>query len=747
MNAEQNFQPLRQIDTLRPDEDSEGGLDLGQVLSAIRRKIFLIAGITTVVTAAALAKALTDTPTYSATFEILTQPVTAETQVISSIPQTFTSKEDTSQKGLDETKLKVLNSSSVIAPIVQQLKPQYPDITYGSIASGLKISVLGTTNILEVSYVGTDQEQVKAVLNAVAKAYLNYSLQSRQTDILHGIQFVEAQLPDLRKRVDDLQWQLQQLRQRYNLVDPDSRGQQLSTQISTFTQQRLTVQAELAQARALYADLDQQLTSRSGETVASSALTSDSRYQALLNQLLAIDSQIAEKSSLFLEESPDIQVLREQRQNLLPLLTREGLRVQQELSGHIRELEASDKALLQTVDSLNLNVNQLSTISRQYTDIQRELQIATENLSQFLIKREALRIDAAQRETPWELLTPPGDPQPSAASAKKNLVMGLILGILLGVGVALILDKFSSILYTVKDIRRMIGLPILGVIPFNEEMDRVLASEDLSVFRTMDFLQTTSRFENQDAFTFKPYKTAPFTEAFRSLTTNIRLLNPDAPIRSLVVCSTIPGEGKSTVSAHLAYAAAALGQRVLLVDTDLRHPQIHHRLGLANTEGLTDVVTANRSLKETIQQSPLESNLFVLTAGSIPPDSTKVISSQKMKDLMEQANAIFDLVIYDTPPLLTFADPLLIAAQTNGILLVARLGKLKRHSLEQAIAKLEVSGTNVLGIVPNGDRDESSNSFDNYYHIKPSSEKALPQSSGISTFTAKFTSRLPRLKK
>ncbi len=166
-------------------------------------------------------------------------------------------------------------------------------------------------------------------------------------DVRQGIDFVNAQLPQLQKRVEDIQDRLQSFRQQYNLIDPESTGKQLAEQTSTIGQQRLEAQVKLNEARALYIELDKQLFQPSNESAAASALSENTRYQNLLNQILSVESDIAKDSSLFRSDTPNIQVLRDQRQNLLPLLRREGQRVQGEVASRIRELKARNQILAQ----------------------------------------------------------------------------------------------------------------------------------------------------------------------------------------------------------------------------------------------------------------------------------------------------------------------------------------------------------------------------------------------------------------
>ncbi|NEQ34260.1 MAG: polysaccharide biosynthesis tyrosine autokinase [Leptolyngbya sp. SIO4C5] len=604
-------------------------------------------------------------------------------------------------------------SPRVIDSVVTEIQDSFSEeISYDEIVGGLSVKPT-SPDILQVVYQHPDREVVNIVLTTVAQAYLDFSLEERQSDILRGIAFVDEQLPQLRSRVDSLQAELESLRQAYNLIDPELQGQQLSQQVSGFTQEQLNIRVQLEEAKLLYANLQQEL-NQQGETAASSLLKQETRYQSLLDQLLAIDTQLAEESILFLDGSPEIQYLQEQRQNLLPLLQQEGNRVERQVAGNIRELQSRDQALGQAIAQLNERIKQLSSVARRYSDIQRELQIATDNLNQFLSKREALRIDAAQRQTPWELLTQPGRPKASAASVKRNLMLGTVLGLLLGIGAALIVDRLSSIVYTLKDLKSIGKLPLLGVIPFNEYLEKYGPAASVATrLRQAGYIFDIT--DNEDEL--QTQASTPFVEAFRSLYASLRLLNPDRPLRSVTTSSAIPNAGKTTVSIHLGQAAAAMGQRVLIVDADLRRPSIHKQIGLRNNKGLTDLIsTAELEIEDVIQQVPLDENLHVITAGTLPPDPTKVLSSQRMQRFMREAEEKFDFVIYDMPPLLGFADAYLVGAHTGGFLMIVGLGKVKRFVIEQAIEELKVSGIPVLGMVANGAQENSITTYSYYQY-------------------------------
>ena len=729
--------PISQAEPTAVAAGDEGGLEFGRLLAIFRRKSLLILSITSAVALLAQMRTLTDKPVYTAGFEILTKSVTVENRVVSSVPQTLSSRDqsaDAPATTLDATKIRVLQSPAILNPLVEQLRPQYPQISYDMLAQNLKVTT-SQPDILAVSFRHPDAALVKDVLSRLSNQYLEYSLEKRQGDVRQGLVFVEEQLPTLETLVARHQAQLQTFRQRYNLIDPQLQAQQLSDQLGDLARNRLETQTKLSEARLLFNEMQGELQTRGIEDASASALHDSPRYQKLLDQLLEVDSQFAKDSTLYRESSPDLKVLQEQRQNLLPLLQREGVRAQREVASQIQDLENRGRAVEKSAAVLNQQVKQLSFITREYSDIQRELQIATDNLNQFLAKREGLRIEAAQREVPWQLLTPPNVPIPQSASAKRQLILGIGLGFLLGLAAALLSERLSNRVHAAKEIKEITNLPLLGVIPLNRLLNSgSRAGSDFS-------LMTGHPFQGQG----QAQISLPFQEAFRTLYANLRFISPDTPIRSIVVSSPASDAGKTTVALYLAQAAAAAGQRVLLVDADLRRPRLHQYLQMSSSPGLTDVVSSGFDLMTVVRPVAWESNLSVLTCGSIPPDATRILASQSMQQFMAKALAAFDLVIYDMPPLLGISDAYFLAPHTDGLLLVVRLHQLKRSLLEQAIDELRVPAVPILGTVANASDEVAGPA--SYYQpelevLRPANSVA---NSPIATLRSKITHQSKQL--
>lgn len=690
-------------------ESDEGGLNLGQFGSVLRRRSLLIIAVTGAIAGGAVLKAQTEPLVYQGKLEILTKSVTAERQVTANIPQSVNIAPPESEQDT-KTTIKVLQSYRVLASVVKTLKPKYPHLDYGSLLNDLDISSTEKEkNILEVVYSSKNETQAQDVLNVLAKTYLDYSLKERREDVEQAIEFVQTRINEqngLKAQVTSWQDKLAIFRRINNLVEPEKKATEVSTYITTLTQQQLQNRVQLEEMVAQYQDLQKELAQQPTERIGNSLLSANARYQKILDTIQEIDIETKKSSALFTNVVPTIETLKDKKANLLPMLKVEEQRVLRDFQSRIYELQARDKSIKEKINTLNTYLKQLATLSRDYDRIQQELKISSENLNQFLTKRQSLQIELSQKQQPWKLLNPPEnaskgiDVSPLDPKIKLYLGLGGMLGLLLGTGAALLVDKLRNVYYTAKDLKDTTTLPLLGAIPFIKEL-------------------ATSTNGNQSL------NRSLFFEVFRSLYTNILLLGSDSPIRSLVISSATQGEGKSTVAIQLAQAAAAMGQRVLLVDADLRFPTLHKLVGSMNIQGLTDVISRDLDWHNVIEKSPQEENLYIISAGQVPPDPIRLLASQKMQDLMNELQTSFDLVIYDTPNLLSVADANLLAAHTNGMILVTELGKLKRTAFQQALEELQIAGTPVLGMVANKSKEDiaaTSNYYRQYYKKQMSVE-------------------------
>lgn len=763
---------MRTIKTLKPDEDDnylrrvnpnhgitlissslgestqkEGGLEIGRIFELIRRRAVLVAGVTIAVLFLTMLWSRSRPPKYEGNFKILIEPVTAESQVVSAVTGTQAKGENqdigspqSSKDILDyPTQIQILLSPKLLLSIVQKLESLYPQISYDSLKGSLTIARLkdpAETKILDISYKSSSSQEATQVINLVSQTYIRYSLKERQTNLRRAIQFLDSQSPKVENQVRTLELALQNFRERNQLIDPSVLGAQISNQVGSTQQQQLETQVELARTKQLYRSLEQQLQLQPQGAEAASVLSESPEYQLLVKQLQELDVELQTQSAELSQDHPKIVSLKEKREKLLPLLQQKansalGSRLSQSIPDakslpyqnslrqdlskqfvataiQVQVLEAKLSGLASVRQVLARQSEQFPIISRQYENLQRQLKVSTEQLNKFLQKREDLMISAARQEVPWELIAAPTVKEISPSSLIQNLSLGLILGLILGSGVALLLERMNNIIHSLSDLRDESKIPILGMIPNNEDdKDSILKAS-----RSSNNDEIKLSLQDRSSLVQKAhYQFSPFLEAFRALNSQIRLLRPDSPVKSLVISSSLPDEGKSTIAIHLAQAAAVMGQKVLYVDADFRKPSLQDLVSHQNEQsannGLANVIVGSAQLLDAVQAVVGNENLCILSKGSIASDPSSLLSSKRMADVMMECQLHFDLVIYDSVPLI-FADPLLLIPQTDGLLMVTRLGKINRDILQISLKMLETSNVSVLGLVVNMvDQDKS----------------------------------------
>ncbi|MDM8312484.1 MULTISPECIES: CpsD/CapB family tyrosine-protein kinase [Clostridium] len=207
---------------------------------------------------------------------------------------------------------------------------------------------------------------------------------------------------------------------------------------------------------------------------------------------------------------------------------------------------------------------------------------------------------------------------------------------------------------------------------------------------------------------------SPVSEAFRTLRTNLQFSTIDDSIKSLVVTSPGPGEGKSTVIANLAVTMAQSGKKVLLIDCDLRKPSIHKKLGIPNSGGMTNLLIQKKQIDECIMETEIQ-NLYVITSGPIPPNPAELLGSKRMKSLIKEFENVFDVTLIDAPPVLAVTDAQILSTICSGIILTTAYGESEKEAVIKAKDLLDKTGSKILGVVLNKIPMKNSRKYGKYY--------------------------------
>jgi polysaccharide biosynthesis transport protein len=723
-----------------PDDEE---LSLQQILTVLRRRALILGGVSLASMAGITAFVMTRPPQYAGSFRLLAEPVTAGSRLADSLTSdTLQTLKPLAGGGLEKgsvdyiSQIEVLKSETLLDPIIKTIQKRYPETEYKSFMKKLKVTRPKDSKILEIAYDGRDPEEIKFVLQVLSEGFIKYSVEDRQSNLRRGLGFVTEQIRTQGNGVKTLELGMERFRRENSLIDPKTVTEALSNQLQAIATEQKTNRVKLAAAQTLYTNLRQQVGMQPGAAIDVATLSEAPIYQNMLAKLRDIDSKIAIESTRFQSDSPMIQVLQDQRRELMPLLNAEAGRVMNysdaagsadtakyqgtvgremtkqlvETANQVQVLQSQDRAIDQALGQLAQQTQQVAGVSREYGQIQRDLEIAIMSLNRLLTAKENLQLESARQISPWEMISTIDDRNIIPKSSRALLLLlGALASLVVGAAAALLAEQFDRVFHTIEELKET-QLPCLGMIPFNTGLNPdalKYAGAMADHPAALELAASRGRKAKRDNVTF--------LEAFYTLDANIRLLNSDSPIRAITVTSTTPADGKSTVSSHLAWAAVTMGRKVLLIDTDLRRPQVHLWFGVPNLRGLSNAITSDVDIMSLIQQSPQDPNLYVLTAGPTPPAPGRLLASNKMRQFIDRLKLEFDLVICDAPPLMGFADPKLVASHTDGVLMVVGLGKTDRTHVMQSLDDLRNTvQAPVLGVVANGMKRYTSNYYSYY---------------------------------
>ena len=614
------------------------------------------------------------------------------------------------------TLIELLRSPLLLSPIAER-----HDIKSNSLANRITITTGGAKRkeaegILRISVTGRDPLEDKDLLEDLSSTYLQAALQQRQQRLSDGLGFLNKQAPTLEAKLEQIQSEVSTFRQRHSLLEPTTEGgalKQREAEIAALVldldagrNRLLRVRQEIANGTLTARGFQEAIGGLGNGTTAGGnvqGLTISDVDQSLLQQLLKVETELSEARSKYNPDSSMVRGLEARLNQLQPLLRK-------------NQLEAVDAALnlnagrLETAQAQETELNRQflkqPALIKQYETLQTRLQIAQNNLTGLVTARENFQLEIAQRSVPWRVIDPPEiNPNPIKPSVPRNLALGAVLGLVAGIAAGLLRDRMDHVFHQASEVKMDLGLPLLGHIPHVNAFKGVREDQRFLLVELDQDDQSKVDQDSKKAI----YQRFYYQEAFRNLFTSIRFLNTDQPLRSIALSSSLPAEGKSLINVLLAKTLSEMGQRVLLIDADLRKPQLHTRLGLNNLLGLTNVLTDDsNSWRNILQNVENYENWSVITAGRRPPDPARLLSSSRMQQLVQdiQNSGEFDLILFDTPPVLGLADSSLVAAHCDGLMLLVSLDRVDRSLPKEAVARLRSSGVPLLGVVTNAIKPE-----------------------------------------
>ncbi|MEA5594471.1 GumC family protein [Rivularia sp. UHCC 0363] len=618
-----------------------------------------------------------------------------------------------------DTEAEVIQSHPLIRETITKFDLKNKEgepLPYEAFLKQLSVKTIRGTDVLQLSYKSTDPKEAANVINSLMNDYLKNNVENNTSEVRAAREFLQKELPEIEARVVQAEAALRQFKEQNGVVALEEEARVGVESLNSLSQNITQAQAQLVEAMTRSEALKNQLKLQTQQAVALSSLSQSPAVQQVLTEFQKTQDELAVARTRLTDEHPTIinlsqklQALRNQLEGRVGQIVGNGVSVRepdlqigelkQALTAELVKSEVDRLAAINRVGLLSkaLTSNQarlgvLPKLEQQQRELQRKLQAAQSTYEQLLKQFQEAQVVEKQNVGNARVIA--SALVPDVAISPKillNLALGGFLGILLGVGTALILEAMDKSLKTLDEAKRLLGYPLLGTIPHVDEKDK--EKKELPVLNN-------------------PY--SPATNAFEILQTNLGFTISDKALKVIVVSSSITGEGKSFVSANLAVAIAQVGRRVLLIDADMRRPRQQEIWNLPNMIGLSNVLVGQATLHGSVAEALV--TLDVLTCGKIPPNPLALLESQRMASLVKDASLDYDFVIIDAPPLTAVADALNLGKLADGMLLVVRPGVANTGSVSAAKSLLQQSGQRVLGMVVNGVTGD--NSYGGYYYNK-----------------------------
>jgi succinoglycan biosynthesis transport protein ExoP len=375
-------------------------------------------------------------------------------------------------------------------------------------------------------------------------------------------------------------------------------------------------------------------------------------------------------------------------------------------------MQDRERTLLEQRDRYRRRYLQFPRAAIEMGRLERDVKVNADLLAMLKVKHQELQIKSAERIEEVTIVAPAIMPSApiNAPNTELNLMVGSLMGVFLGLVIAFARESFDTSIGTIEGIEEFLKVPVLGVIPQFDGKEMEKAARE-----ALPDQASASTVENFSKLICLIDPKSALSESLRSLRTNIQFASMDRKVTSILFTSAGLGEGKSTCVTNLAITLAQEGQRVLLVDADLRRPIVHQRLGLERAPGLADALVGSTSWRshvrsatdlmlgpmgiDRVMSTPGLDNLHVLTSGAEVGNPNEFLKMNKIKMLVKEMNEEYDLVLFDTPPILPVTDAVAFSSGVDGTILVYQVGRIGRNALKRAKFLLDHAQANVMGIV------------------------------------------------
>ncbi len=577
------------------------------------------------------------------------------------------------------------------------------------IQGGLEISPIRNSHLVQVSWVSADPSLASRVANAVADAFIQFNIESKYTTTDQATEFLVEQIAALKEEIREIEERLQDYGESKRIVSVDESNNITLRALSDVSERRTMAQTRLAELEAAYRTALESPIDALPEVLESDLIA------RLKQEYATYEAEYAEMSRQFKNDWPEMRTLKSKLDGARERLELETLEIGSQV---VAAAEADYRNAKSEVENLGRLLAQqheaaqgLKRDASGYATLMAEVDRKRETLNALMTRQNEMALSTRLKDldATSSNITIVDHARPAKSpfrpNKKLNLALGLLMGLGIGIAMAFFLDYIHNTVSSPTEIEKLVGLPTLAVIPkhgsSSTSLPRVRRRQVASVVETVDLVA------HRDG-------RAEAAEAFRELRTSILLSNPGHPPRQIAITSALPEEGKSATAINLAVVLAQLGGKILLVDADLRRPRLYRVFEVENRHGVSTLLAGQEEDPLKVIVATGVENLELIPSGPIPPNPSELLNSPVFAKVGSRfLEAGYDHVVYDSPPVLSVSDPVIVASVMDATIVVARANRTQRDSLRHAVERLSQSGSRPVGVVIN-DAHLDSNRYTRY---------------------------------
>jgi succinoglycan biosynthesis transport protein ExoP len=567
----------------------------------------------------------------------------------------------------------------------------------GQFLGNLSIKHLPNSRLVEVTFESEEPQLAAEVVNAHLQNFIEQNFRSRYEAATQASNWLSSELEELRIKMEESE-NARIAYERDNQIWTIDENQNITTQrLADLSKELTDAQADLLQRQATF-----QL-AHSGEIDALPMIRDSVLVQELQHKLDDIDQQYSDSVEQFGPNYPRVQRLLAQKQNIETDIEREKKNSVERIDSDYNTGLARVKLLNEALENQKVEANEMAEKLVQYNVLKHDEESNKQLYDSLLQKLKEAGISAGLRSSNIRVVDPALTPaHPSRPNKARNILLAFLVGLVGGIGLAFFREYLDNTVKSPDDVELLTGLPSLAVVP---SMTLLGAQGAVAGLMKGDHAQLgAAEFQASSVeMVSHSQPKSPISEAFRGMRTSLLLSQPDHPPRVILVTSALPREGKTTSAVNLAVTLAQLGDSTILVDADLRKPSIRKALNLPNTTeaGLSSYLAGVATLGEASIPHPQIRNLVAMPTGPIPPNPADLLSSNRMKEVIEELRAKYKFVVIDSPPIMAATDAVILSSLTDGVVLVVRSGETPKEIFLRCRDLLVGVKGRVLGVVLN----------------------------------------------